>query len=63
MKVIKLLGHNAALVEDEKGRRGIVTGQGVAFNKSIGECIDEEKIEKLYIEYTPEVQKIIHMYL
>jgi hypothetical protein len=63
MRVIKVLCHNAALVENKEGRKGIVTGPGIAFGKKQGDLVDEDKIEMLYIEYNSRVQEIVRAHL
>lgn len=49
MKIKKLLNNNAVIVLDEYGREAIAMGKGIAFQKSAGSEIEQEKILKLFV--------------
>lgn len=60
MTILRVLCHNAVIVQDEKNRKVVVIGNGLGFGKRKGDTVEEEKIEMLYIEYTQTVQQLIN---
>lgn len=50
MKVLRLLNNNVVIVETKEGQEQVVCGKGIAFNKRIGDEIDEEKVNKIFIQ-------------
>jgi beta-glucoside operon transcriptional antiterminator len=53
LKVDRVLCHNAIVVINDHGKRGVVTGKGIGFNQKPGNLVEDRKIESLYIEYKP----------
>ncbi|SFN19432.1 transcriptional antiterminator, BglG family [Izhakiella capsodis] len=48
MKISKILNNNVVLVCDEHQHEQVVMGRGLAFQKRVGELLDEAKIEKVF---------------
>jgi len=48
MKIAKILNNNVVVVLDEHQREQVVMGCGLAFQKHVGENLDENKIEKVF---------------
>ncbi|MNS09003.1 Cryptic beta-glucoside bgl operon antiterminator [compost metagenome] len=48
MKIAKILNNNVVVVLDEQQREQVVMGRGLAFQQSVGEILDESKIEKIF---------------
>ncbi|MBA9026429.1 MULTISPECIES: BglG family transcription antiterminator LicT [Bacillaceae] len=48
MRVKKIFNNNVILTEDDKQQEIVVMGRGLAFQKKIGDEIDETKIEKTF---------------
>ena len=55
MKVKKVINNNLVKSYNEKNEEILVMGCGIGFKKSIGDEIDESKIEKIYISKDKEV--------
>ena len=49
MLISKVINNNIVRSIDEENREVLVMGSGIGFNKSAGEVIIAEKIEKIYI--------------
>ncbi|WP_313487476.1 transcriptional antiterminator BglG [Atlantibacter hermannii] len=48
MKIAKILNNNVVVVLDEHQREQVVMGRGLAFQKRVGEDLDESNIEKIF---------------
>lgn len=48
MQIAKVLNNNVVVVLDEHRREQVVMGRGVAFQKRVGDLLDESKIEKIF---------------
>lgn len=48
MKIVKTLNNNVVLSRDENNKEVILMGRGLAFQKKIGESLEEERIDKRY---------------
>lgn len=48
MQITKILNNNVVLTLNDNGEEQVVMGRGLAFQKQIGDVIDESKIEKLF---------------
>lgn len=48
MKIAKILNNNVVMVQDEQGREQVVMGRGLAFQKRIGDSLNEAHIEKVF---------------
>ncbi|MBS4177733.1 BglG family transcription antiterminator LicT [Lederbergia citrea] len=49
MEIKKIFNNNVALTEDSHQTEMVVMGRGLAFQKKIGDQIDQDKIEKIFI--------------
>ncbi|MDQ0492951.1 transcriptional antiterminator [Paenibacillus brasilensis] len=57
MKIAKVLNNNVVTVIDEQQKELVIMGRGIAFKKSTGDEIDEEKIEKIFKLESTEVSR------
>lgn len=48
MQITKVLNNNVVVVLDEHRREQVVMGRGLAFQKRVGDLLDETKIEKIF---------------
>jgi beta-glucoside operon transcriptional antiterminator len=48
MQIAKVLNNNVVVVLDEQRREQVVMGRGLAFQKRVGDSLDESKIEKIF---------------
>lgn len=48
MQIAKVLNNNVVVVVDEQQREQVVMGRGLAFQKRVGDSLDESKIEKVF---------------
>ena len=48
MHIAKVLNNNVVVVLDEHRREQVVMGRGLAFQKRVGDSLDEAKIEKIF---------------
>lgn len=48
MKIKKILNNNVLIVSDEQKQEHIVVGRGIGFSKQKGDCIDEDKIDRIF---------------
>lgn len=48
MQIAKVLNNNVVVVLDEHRREQVVMGRGLAFQKRVGDSLDETKIEKIF---------------
>ena len=48
MQIAKVLNNNVVVVLDEHRREQVVMGRGLAFQKRVGDLLDETKIEKIF---------------
>ena len=46
MQIAKVLNNNVVVVVDEQQREQVVMGRGLAFQKRVGDSLDESKIER-----------------
>ena len=54
VRIHKLLNNNAVIILDENNREVILTGRGIAYQKKVGDTVDEQKIEKRYTLNSPQ---------
>lgn len=57
MYIEKILNNNAVVTLDTNGKEIIVKGKGIAFKKSVGDIIDESKIEKKFVLDSKEISR------
>lgn len=57
MIIKKVLNNNAAIVVGEKNEDLVVTGLGLAFQKKIGDELDEDKLERIFRMESKETSK------
>lgn len=57
MKIERIYNNNVAQSINEKGQDVIVMGRGLAFQKRIGEDLDEQKIEKVFVSEDQQTTK------
>jgi len=50
LKALHILSHNAVLIKDEKQRRCIVTGKGIGFMKDVGDRVNPQLVQNIFIE-------------
>jgi beta-glucoside operon transcriptional antiterminator len=48
MRIEKVLNNNVVMTTNESGQEMVVMGRGLAFQKKVGDTIDESKIEKTF---------------
>jgi beta-glucoside operon transcriptional antiterminator len=48
MNIAKILNNNVVVVLDEQRREQVVMGRGLAFQKRVGDALDESRIEKVF---------------
>lgn len=48
MKIAKILNNNVVMVQDEQGREQVVMGCGLAFQKRVGDSLNDAQIEKVF---------------
>ncbi|HEY1847447.1 MAG TPA: transcriptional antiterminator BglG [Buttiauxella sp.] len=48
MNIAKILNNNVVVVLDEQQREQVVMGRGLAFQKRVGDALDESRIEKVF---------------
>ncbi len=48
MKIAKILNNNVVMVQDEQGREQVVMGRGLAFQKRVGDSLNDAQIEKVF---------------
>jgi len=48
MQIAKVLNNNVVVVLDEHRREQVVMGRGLAFQKRVGDLLDESKVEKIF---------------
>lgn len=49
MKITKVLNNNVVITENEQKEEMVVMGRGLAFQKKVGQSVDESKIEKTFV--------------
>ncbi|WP_400243828.1 BglG family transcription antiterminator LicT [Niallia sp. JL1B1071] len=54
MKLKKVYNNNVVLAENSRSLEHIIIGRGVAFNKRIGDQIEDSMIEKLFVLHSPQ---------
>ncbi|OMF15535.1 MULTISPECIES: BglG family transcription antiterminator LicT [Paenibacillus] len=54
MIILKILNNNVAVTQDKLGQEVIVMGKGIAYQKRIGDALDEQSIDKIYSLSTKE---------
>lgn len=52
-RIVRVIGNNFVISKDNDDKEIIVRGLGIGFNKSQGDIIPEEKVEKIYRMDTP----------
>lgn len=57
VRIHKLLNNNAVIILDENNREIILTGRGIAYQKKVGDTVDEQKIEKRYTLNSPTISE------
>ena len=61
-KIDRVIGNNFVMSKDKEDKEIIVRGLGIGFNKTRGESIPEEKIEKIYRMDTPkQINQLIEL--
>lgn len=63
MIIEKILNNNVIVTIDNKTKKEkVIMGKGIAFNKKVGQSIDEEKIEKIFIDGNNDskIQKLLN---
>jgi hypothetical protein len=50
LKALYVIGHNAVVVRDRKGRRCVVTGKGIGFMKEAGDWISSRLVQNVFVE-------------
>ncbi|WP_339169258.1 PRD domain-containing protein [Paenibacillus sp. FSL H7-0943] len=64
MYIEKVLNNNVLLTKNQKGKEVIVMGRGISFNKVVGDPIEEEKIEKVFVlnenEFTAKLTELLN---
>ncbi|TLG77497.1 BglG family transcription antiterminator LicT [Culicoidibacter larvae] len=55
MIIEKILNNNVILTTNEQGKELVVMGRGLAFQKKVGDAVEEEKIEKTFFMETEEL--------
>lgn len=60
MYIERILNNNAVVTSDSNGEEIIVKGKGLAFKKSVGDFIDESKIEKKFVLDNKEINRNYH---
>ncbi|WP_042196137.1 BglG family transcription antiterminator LicT [Paenibacillus camerounensis] len=54
MFILKILNNNVAVTQDNLGQEVIVMGKGIAYQKRVGDTLDEQNIDKIYSLSTKE---------
>ncbi|MDO3409316.1 PRD domain-containing protein [Saccharibacillus sp. CPCC 101409] len=49
MIICKIFNNNAIIARDSGKEEFVVMGRGIAFKKSVGEAVDKERIEKIFV--------------
>ncbi|MBD1381481.1 BglG family transcription antiterminator LicT [Metabacillus arenae] len=49
MEIIKVFNNNVVLTENEHKQEMVVMGRGLAFQRRVGDAIDNEKVEKTFV--------------
>ncbi|MUK90333.1 PRD domain-containing protein [Ornithinibacillus sp. L9] len=49
MEIKKVLNNNVVITENENNQELVVMGRGLAFQKKVGQSIDESKVEKTFV--------------
>lgn len=57
MKIIKVLNNSLVLAAGQNGEEIIVMGKGIGFNGKVGEVLQEDKIEKVFVVKNEEKAK------
>ncbi|MBC1520160.1 PRD domain-containing protein [Listeria aquatica] len=57
MKIKKVLNNNVVWAENEHAKEIVVMGRGIAFQKKVGDEVDEAKIEKTFIMRSNEMSE------
>ena len=52
-KIVRIIGNNFVISKDKDEKEIIIRGLGIGFNKSQGDIIPEDKVEKIYRMDTP----------
>lgn len=61
MRVTKIINNNLVHSENEKGEDVIVFGCGIGFKKHIGDAVDKDKIDKVYVGSTSETKNKLEL--
>ncbi|QKS70359.1 PRD domain-containing protein [Paenalkalicoccus suaedae] len=63
MKIEKILNNNVVITENEQGNELVVMGKGLAFQKKVGQQVEDEKIEKTFVltnnNVSPKLQELL----
>lgn len=49
MRIERILNNNAVIIYDSQGNEQVVCGKGIAYKKAVGEEVDEEEINRIFI--------------
>ena len=61
MRVTKIINNNLVHSENENGEDVIVFGCGIGFKKHIGDAVDKDKIDKVYVGSTSETKNKLEL--
>ncbi|MFS0671708.1 BglG family transcription antiterminator LicT [Ornithinibacillus sp. 179-J 7C1 HS] len=62
MKIDKILNNNVVITENSQKQELVVMGKGLAFQKKVGQSIDESKVEKTFVlQNTGISEKLMHL--
>lgn len=50
MRIAKVLNNNAIITMNDQNKEVVVIGRGIAFKKKPGDLIEEDKIEKVFMD-------------
>ena len=54
------MNHNVSLVRNEKEKKLIVIGKGIAFGKKKGDLISEDQVEKIFRMKTERISRKLY---
>lgn len=49
MEINRILNNNVVIIVNQEGKEQVVCGKGIAFKKKIGDSIEEDKINKVFV--------------
>lgn len=64
MIIEKVLNNNVLLTKNQKGKEVIVMGRGISFNKVVGDYVDPDKVDKIFLlnenEFTAKLTELLN---